>query len=47
MVALVLADHMLRSGVISLSKLEKEEAEASQRNWERYVKECVPMEGSQ
>jgi chorismate synthase len=47
MVAVVMADHMLRSGVISLSKLEKEEAEASQRNWERYVKECVPMEGSQ
>lgn len=47
MVALVLADHSIRSGVIPQVKLSSRDAEIIEENWKRYVNACKPMEESQ
>ncbi|EZQ06963.1 MULTISPECIES: chorismate synthase [Acidianus] len=40
MAALVLVDHSMRSGIIPLVKLSREQATGIQERWERYVKVC-------
>ncbi|ARM76350.1 chorismate synthase [Acidianus manzaensis] len=47
MVALVLADHAIRSNVIPQVKLSDKDVEIIENNWKRYVNSCKPTEGSQ
>ncbi|QKQ99466.1 chorismate synthase [Metallosphaera tengchongensis] len=47
MMALTLADHSLRSGVIPTVRLEKSQAEIIEDRWRRYMEECRPTEESQ
>ncbi len=47
MVAIVLADHALRAGVIPTVRLSEEQAKIIEERWRRYVNSCKPMEGSQ
>ncbi len=47
MVALVIADHALRSGVINPVRLSREDAERIEDNWRRYMESCGHMRGSQ
>lgn len=46
MVALVLADHALRAGVISPTRLTRREVEALEENWRRYREACGPSRES-
>ncbi|AWR97644.1 chorismate synthase [Acidianus sulfidivorans JP7] len=47
MVALVLADHAIRSNVIPQVKLSAKDAETIESNWERYINSCKPTGVSQ
>jgi chorismate synthase len=47
MVALVIADHALRSGVINPVKLSKEDAEKIEKEWMRYREACGHSQVSQ
>lgn len=49
MVAIVLADHMLRSGVINPVRIEKNEAEQLEKRWDAYKRACLQghTQGSQ
>jgi chorismate synthase len=47
MVALVIADHAIRSGVINPVKLSPDDADKIEEGWRRYRKACGPSQESQ